>query len=446
MEAYQQKDLRTARAGASFESASLTPVIWPGERRAGIDHLVSIMSKEPIFDKDARRHLSRQELLNHGYAIQLRLIQLRQEHSWDQETFSQAMALIDDHVPFGLHFSAFIPVLQSQGSDEQIAKWLPKCLSLEVIGCYAQTELGHGSNVQALETIATFSESDETFVIDSPSLTATKWWVGGMGTVANHAVVQAQLVLKGKNLGPHLFIVPLRDRNSHKTFEGIQIGDIGPKHYGGFNMNDNGFARFDKVKIPLENFLCRYAKVDSKGNYKPAGHAKIGYGSMVALRAGMPIVLGLELGKCVTIAIRYTTVRRQFGTAGPKVTDKLEDGTDNVSPPNRENEMQVIKYSSVKERLVPLLAASYCYVLTGHSTMALYRTMLAALVKPPHDASLLAEVHLLTSGLKAVLSWNVVAGMEESRKALGGHGFSIYSGIGERFAKEVPGQTYEGDK
>lgn len=78
--------------------------------------------------------------------------------------------------------------------------------------------------------------------------------------------------------------------------------------------------------------------------------------------------------------------------------------------------------------------------------MELYKKMLTALVNPPHDASLLDEVHLITSGMKAVLSWNVVAGMEESRKALGGHGFSIYSGIGERFAKEVPGQTYEGDK
>lgn len=211
-------------------------------------------------------------------------------------------------------------------------------------------------------------------------------------------------------------------------------------------MNDNGFARFSKVKIPVANFLCRYAKVDARGHYTPAGHAKIGYGSMVALRAGMPTVLGLELAKCVTIAVRYTTVRRQFDSvAGPIVTDKIEDATTTTGAQEK-GELQVIKYSSVKERLVPLLASAYCYVLAGHSTMTLYHKMLDALVRPPHDASLLAEVHLLTSGLKAVLSWNVVQGMEESRKALGGHGFSIYSGIGERFAREVPGQTYEGDK
>ena len=210
-------------------------------------------------------------------------------------------------------------------------------------------------------------------------------------------------------------------------------------------MNDNGFARFNHVKIPLANFLCRYAKVNAEGEYTPAGHAKIGYGSMVALRAGMPTVLGLELGKCVTIAVRYTTVRRQFA-GSPSTTDRMEDTATTTPPDTAPREVQVIRYGSVKDRLVPLLAASYCYVFAGHATMSLYQEMLAALVQPPHDASLLAEVHLLTSGLKAVLSWNVVQGMEESRKALGGHGFSIYSGIGERFAREVPGQTYEGDK
>ncbi|CCG80995.1 Acyl-CoA oxidase [Taphrina deformans PYCC 5710] len=441
----QSQDLADARRRSGFDITTLSDILWPENRRQVTDRLVDILSKEPILDKDTRRHLSRQELLNHGYKIQLRLVELKRKHNWDHDTFLSAMHLVDDHVPYGLHFNAFMPVLQSQGSDEQIAAWLPRCESLEVIGCYAQTELGHGSNVQGLETSATFDRDSQSFIIDSPTLTSAKWWVGGLGTVANHAVVQAQLIIAGKNLGPHLFIVPIRDLKTHVPLAGVEVGDIGPKHYGGFNMNDNGFARFDKVKIPAANFLCRYAKVDSEGKYSPAGHAKIGYGSMVALRAGMPVVLGLELGKCVTIAVRYTTARRQFKSTGPQVTDKLEDAGVDTSRGQDTGEMQVIKYNSVKERLVPLLAASYCYILAGHSTMTLYRKMLAALVAPPHDASALAEVHLLTAGLKAVLSWNVVAGMEESRKALGGHGFSIYSGIGERFAKEVPGQTYEGD-
>lgn len=204
MDIFQQRDLQSARDRTTFQPALLTSVLWPAGRRALVDNLVNILSQEAILDKDTRRHLSRQQLLEHGYAIQIKMIKLRQRHGWDSETFTQALALVDDHLPFGLHFTAFIPVLQSQGSGEQIAEWLPKCLDLSVIGCYAQTELGHGSNVQGLETTATFDIKDQSFVINSPTLTSAKWWVGGLGTVANHAVVQAQLILPDKDYGPHL--------------------------------------------------------------------------------------------------------------------------------------------------------------------------------------------------------------------------------------------------
>jgi acyl-CoA oxidase len=446
MQAQGVKDLAQARSQLAFDPASITSALYPANRpRAQIDKLVQIVSKEPLFNKDDRRYMNREQLLERAYAMQLRLTQLSKEHGWDYETLLTAMQLLDDHVPFGLHYTAFVPVLKSQGSDEQIAAWLPRCMNLEVVGCYAQTELGHGSNVQGLETLATYDGETQTFKLSSPSLTAAKWWIGGLGTMANHTVLQAQLILGGKNLGPHLFIVPVRDLKTHEPLPGIKVGDIGPKHYGGFSMVDNGFLRFDgDVRIPATNMLSRYASIDASGTYKPAGHAKIGYGSMVALRAGMPIVLGMELAKGATIAVRYTTVRRQFAPATPLVTDKLEDGVTASTPP-KAVERQVIQYSSVRERLVPILAKAYVYVLTGHGVNKMYREMLEKLVAPPHDASGLAEVHLVTSGLKAALSWSVVSGLEESRKAMGGHGFSMYSGIGERFAKEVPGQTYEGD-
>jgi hypothetical protein len=45
------------------------------------------------------------------------------------------------------------------------------------------------------------------FILHSPTLTSTKWWPGGMGKTATHAVVMARLILKGKDHGPHAFIV-----------------------------------------------------------------------------------------------------------------------------------------------------------------------------------------------------------------------------------------------
>ena len=68
----------------------------------------------------------------------------------------------------------FVPAIKGQGTDEQQRKWLPLAYKMQIIGCYAQTELGHGSNVQGLETTATFDPQTDEFVIHSPTLTSSK--------------------------------------------------------------------------------------------------------------------------------------------------------------------------------------------------------------------------------------------------------------------------------
>lgn len=42
---------------------------------------------------------------------------------------------------------------------------------------YAQTELGHGSNLRKLETTATFIQETDEFELHSPTLTSLKWCV-----------------------------------------------------------------------------------------------------------------------------------------------------------------------------------------------------------------------------------------------------------------------------
>lgn len=105
---------------------------------------------------------------------------------------------LEEPLGLNLHEIAFQPVIQAQGSDEQHEIWMPKCLNhevsfrlvtcdsfctnfdmifigLQIIGCYMQTELGHGSNVQQLETTATYDAKTQEFVIESPTISATKW-------------------------------------------------------------------------------------------------------------------------------------------------------------------------------------------------------------------------------------------------------------------------------
>jgi acyl-CoA oxidase len=98
-----------------------------------------------------------------------------------------------------------------------------------LVGCFAMTELGHGSNVAGIETTATFDPASDSFIIHTPTLTATKWWIGGAAHSATHSSVFARLIVNGKDYGVKPFIVPLRDPQTYKLKPGISIGDIGMK-------------------------------------------------------------------------------------------------------------------------------------------------------------------------------------------------------------------------
>jgi len=110
---------------------------------------------------------------------------------------------------------AFEPVFLAQASPALLYTYAPLAAKLGIFGCYLQTELGHGSNVSALETTATYIPETQEFEIHSPTLTSSKWWIGALGKTATHGVVQAKLLLPDgkhgmKDMGPHLFFVQLR--------------------------------------------------------------------------------------------------------------------------------------------------------------------------------------------------------------------------------------------
>lgn len=150
-------------------------------------------------------------------------------------------------------------------------------------------QLGHGSNVQGLETTATYLADTNEFDLHSPTLTASKWWIGGLGKTANYAIVMARLVIHGQDHGPHPFCVQIRRLDNHQPLPGVTVGDIGPKF--GFNGVDNGFIMFDHVRIPHISFLAGYAQVvPGTGEYIKPPNAKLSYGTMVYVRAN--IVMG----------------------------------------------------------------------------------------------------------------------------------------------------------
>ena len=103
----------------------------------------------------------------------------------------------------------------------------------------------------------------DTFIIDTPHIGATKWWIGGAAHSATHTVCYARLIVKDVDYGVKTFVVPLRDSN-HNLLPGVAIGDIGAKM--GRHGVDNGWIQFTEVRIPRFFMLQRWCKVDRQGN------------------------------------------------------------------------------------------------------------------------------------------------------------------------------------
>ena len=218
----------------------------------------------------------------------------------------------------------FMQSIKFLGSEEQKAKWLQAAADSNIIGCYAQTELGHGSNVAGLETTATLDSKTDEFVLHTPTIRATKFWPGSLGRNATHAIVYARLICNGEDYGVQPFMTPIRSLEDHKAFPGVTVGDIGTKL--GYNSVDNGFLSFEHYRIPRENMLARFVSVDREGNFEIKGNPRIIYQIMVKTRLNIMAQSGANLIQSAQMAVRYAICRRQFANQqGIKKERKLLD-------------------------------------------------------------------------------------------------------------------------
>ncbi|BAT75827.1 peroxisomal acyl-coenzyme A oxidase 1-like [Vigna umbellata] len=404
-------------------------IVWAGSRHAleVSDKMARLVASDPAFRKDDRPMLGRKELFKNTlkkavYAWK-RIIELR----LTEEEAAMLRTFVDQPAFTDLHWGMFIPAIKGQGTEEQQQKWLPLAQRMQIIGCYAQTELGHGSNVQGLETTATFDPKTDEFVIHSPTLTSSKWWPGGLGKVSTHAVVYARLITDGQDHGVHGFIVQLRSLDDHLPLPGITVGDIGMKFgNGAYNSMDNGVLRFDHVRIPRNQMLMRVSQVTREGKYAQSSVPRqLVYGTMVYVRQTIVRDASSALARAVCIATRYSAVRRQFGSNKGSL------------------ETQVLDYKTQQARLFPLLASAYAFRFVGEWLKWLYMDVMKRL--QANDFSTLPEAHACTAGLKSLTTSVTADGIEECRKLCGGHGYLCSSGLPELFAVYIPTCTYEGD-
>ncbi|KAL2087220.1 hypothetical protein ACEWY4_018279 [Coilia grayii] len=420
-------DIQRERENATFNTDLLTNILDGGQektrRRREIESLVI---SDPDFQQEDPNFLSRSERYDAAVKKSAQMIlKLREYGISDPEEiyFYKSVFRGLHHEAFGLHFVMFMPTLQSQCDAQQRKKWLPLAESFKALGTYAQTEMGHGTFIRGLETTATYDPATQEFVMNSPTVSSIKWWPGGLGKTSNHAVVLAQLYTQGTCHGLHAFIVPIRCMSTHMPLPGVTVGDIGPKF--GFDEVDNGYLKLDNVRIPRDNMLMKYAKVEPDGTYHKPPSSKLTYGTMVFIRSMIVGESARALSKASTIAIRYSAVRHQ---------SELRPG---------EAEPQILDYQTQQYKLFPLLATAYAFHFVGQYMRETYHRITGDINQG--DFSELPELHALSAGLKAFTTWVANAGIEVCRMACGGHGYSHCSSLPSIYVTFTPTCTYEGE-
>ncbi len=341
-----------------------------------------------------------------------------------------AMSDLSLMVKAGVQWGLFGGAVENLGTERHHEAYVKKIISLELRGCFAMTETGHGSDVQSLETTATYDPATEEFVIDSPTPTARKDYIGGAAQTATMAAVFAQLITseggEQVNHGVHCLLVPIRDADGN-DLPGVTTSDC--EYKGGLPGVDNGRIVFDHVRVPRVNLLNKYGDVAADGSYSsPIDNPNRRFFTMLGTLVRGRITVGGSAGAAgrvaLDIATRYALQRRQF------------------CAPGEETEVLIMDYLVHQRRLFPLIAKSYALQFAQNELVSKCHDIQTA---DAPDADEQRELEARAAGLKAANTWHASRAIQEAREACGGAGYMAENRlIGLRGDTDVF-TTFEGD-
>ncbi|GFS34770.1 acyl-CoA oxidase 3 [Actinidia rufa] len=382
-------------------------MLMDGHHVADRDWLFGLMTQSNLFCPRERGGMA------HGEGPEAELRKL---------AFQEVIGIFDHAlaIKLGVHFFLWGGAIQFFGTRHHHEKWLRDTENYVVKGCFAMTELGHGSNVRGIETVATYDSSTGEFVINTPCESAQKYWIGGAANHATHTIVFSQLNIHGNNQGVHAFIAQIRDANGN-VCPNIRVADCG--HKIGLNGVDNGRIWFDNVRIPRENLLNSVADVSPDGQYlsaikNPDQRFAAFMAPLTSGRVTIAVSAIYTSKVSLAIALRYSLSRRAFAVTpnGPEVL--------------------LLDYPSHQRRLLPLLAKTYAMSFAGN-----YLKMIYVRRTPESNKTL----HVVSSAFKATLTWHNMHTLQECREACGGQGFKTENRVGPLKGEYDVQSTFEGD-
>ncbi len=322
-------------------------------------------------------------------------------------------------IKVGVQYGLYGGAIWALGSDRHRQR-LAKIASGEELGCFAMSEVGHGSNVAGVETTATYDHATRELEIHTPAESARKEWIGGAAHDARWAVVFAQLDVAGARQGVHAVLVPIRTSDG-QPIAGVRTGDSGLKM--GLNGVDNGRLWFEHVRVPVGNLLDRFASIDRDGTYaSPIASPDRRFFTMLGTLIGGRISVGAgavsAARAALAIALRYAESRHQFGS---------------------EAERALIDYPTHQRRLLPHLADTVVFRIAFRE---LRRRHAKAFTGELGDTR---ELEAEAAALKGLASRHAIDAVQAARDACGGQGYLLVNRIADIRTDVEIFTTFEGD-
>jgi len=341
--------------------------------------------------------------------------------AFEMLAFGDLSVLVKVGVQFGLFGGAILQL----GTKPHHDAYLADLVTGKVMGCFAMTETGHGSNVQALGTTATYDVARGEFVLTTPDDASRKDYIGNAAAHADLAVVFAQLEVGGEGRGVHAFVVPVRENG--RVLPGVRIEDCGRKM--GLNGVDNGRIWFDGVRIPRTNLLNQFADVTAAGDYESSidNPDKRFFTMLGTLVQGRVCVGGAGINAAkvaLAIATRYAARRRQFVATDP------------------DEEQLILDYGMHQRRLFPLIARTYALHFAQEYVAGALHDVFSGVTG---DEQSRRKLESRAAGTKALGTWHATRTIQECREACGGAGYLSQNRFAALKADTDVFTTFEGD-
>lgn len=338
--------------------------------------------------------------------------------------------MVKSGVQWGL-FGGAVGNLGTERHNQMVAD----LIELKALGCFAMTERGHGSDVQALETTAHYDPETQEFILNSPTASSEKFYIGNAARDGRWAAVFCQLYTPGveESHGVHCILARIREDDGSPV-EGVRLGDHGYK--GGLSGVDNGTMMFDNYRVPREALLNRFADVDEAGNYSspienPNRRFFTMLGALVRGRVTVGAAAGAATRTALDIATTYANLRRQFAS-------------DDSLP-----EKRLIEHRKHRLRLIPAIARSYGLQVATNTLISRVHELEQRGIDPTdmskEEQADQRELEAHAAVLKAANTRHATTTIQDMREACGGAGYMAENYLTTLKADSDVFTTFEGD-